>query len=933
MEQAISGHAPVAGKLIFTQFPGFARFIREHHLADYIQHQLSGARELNTPLLRIFGDMQDEQIIELSLPGHIEFLRAAEENRLEPLLHESMRKWVSDKLEIVGRDEIEPEDITQVSFLRKRALHQFLPFYTTDLAVILKIVDEIDEYQLLSDTVSMSTYIDILNSRISEHTHFIERIANTTPGIIYVFDLVHRKEIYSNNKLGDLFGYSQDELKAMGDNTLAHLTHPDDLPLVMEHLQVYNETTGQDLYSIEYRIRNKSGEYRWVRAHESVFRWDENGRAIQVIGISQDITEEKLGSDELSSSQEQLLEAQRIADMGSFEWDLMTRKINVSPQLMKVLDLDHTGDFEHFITKVHPGDKPKVKKAMEEAMEKGDYECEYRLYTSAGKERIIWSRGFVRFDDGKPSVFRGTVMDVTEKHHMVQRLQRSEELYKQAQSLSHIGNWAWDLLHEKLMWSEELYRIYELQPGSEISYDQVYSYNHPEDAEFVTRQMERSLKTFEAFDYKYRILLQDGKMKILHARGEVLTDEGKPYKLIGTLQDVTEQQLIERQLRENREFIQKIANTTPSLIASYNVNSGKYTFINQALQTILGYDPQEVFEKGVSFVADLIHPDDIVQLMEKNAEALKTANEHPPADGNEMVVEFKYRMRHRDGRYHWFHTFGTIFDRNSRNEVEHVLNVSIDITEQENAGRELYEMNMQLKHSNASLEEYAYVASHDLKEPLRKIATFSDRLLTSQRDRISEEGKLYLSKIIESSRRMQTMISDLLAVSVISGNKGFEICDLGQLLEEVIQTLEYKIEEKNAVLKVNALPKARVVPSQFRQLFQNLVGNALKFTPEHRQPEITIHHYYLPAAQVAVPNLVISAQYLFIEVADNGIGFDNQYANKIFTIFQRLHGKTEYEGTGIGLAICRKIAENHGGTIIATGIINEGATFTIIIPA
>jgi PAS domain S-box-containing protein len=466
-----------------------------------------------------------------------------------------------------------------------------------------------------------------------------------------------------------------------------------------------------------------------------------------------------------------------------------------------------------------------------------------------------------------------------------------------------------------------------------MTFEKYLSRVHPEDKDQLLEHLNHSIKTQAPYDFYHRIVMDNGIERIIQSRGEVsVDDDGKPYQMMGTGQDVTRQQHIERQLRANREFVNKIANTTPSLIASYNINTGKYTFINQAFQKILGYDPAEVMEKGIDFFEGIVHPDDIGPVMEKNRMALNEANGNPPESGEEMIVEFKYRMRHKDGQWRWFHTYGTIFDRNDRNLVEHVLNVSVDITEQEEAEQLLHQKNMELQQSNANLEEYAYVASHDLKEPMRKIATFSDRVLATQYESLSPEGRLYLEKIRDSSRRMQTMISDLLAVSVISGNKGFEFCNLDLIVKDVIQTLEFKIEEKKAIIETDELPGTRVVPSQFRQLFLNLLSNSLKFSREDVRPTIIIQHCFLSSAEAAQFELAKANRYLRIDIKDNGIGFDNQYATKIFTIFQRLHGKTDYEGTGIGLAICKKIAENHGGTIIANGTINQGSTFSIIIP-
>jgi PAS domain S-box-containing protein len=204
-------------------------------------------------------------------------------------------------------------------------------------------------------------------------------------------------------------------------------------------------------------------------------------------------------------------------------------------------------------------------------------------------------------------------MDVTEKQNIVRRLQKSEGLYKQAQALSHIGNWTWDIATNKVVWSEELYRIFGLTDFTEeITFEKYLSYIHPQDKEMLLGYLQNSLKAGEAYNFYHRILLPDGTLKYIQSRGEVLIGaDGKPTQLIGTGQDVTRQQLTERELRSSQEFIQKIADTTPSLIASYNINTGSYTFINKAIESILGYEPAEVLAKGLEFFMEIIQPDDI----------------------------------------------------------------------------------------------------------------------------------------------------------------------------------------------------------------------------------------------------------------------------------------------------------------------------------
>ena len=180
---------------------------------------------------------------------------------------------------------------------------------------------------------------------------------------------------------------------------------------------------------------------------------------------------------------------------------------------------------------------------------------------------------------------------------------------------------------------------------------------------------------------------------------------------------------------------------------------------------------------------------------------------------------------------------------------------------------------------------------------------------------------------------MQTMINDLLSISMITGNTAFERYSLQKVLEETLQTLEHKLEQQNALISSDPLPEALIIPFQFRQLFQNLLSNSLKFVRPGVRPQIQIHYQCLRGEEKVMYGLTRAEAYHQISFTDNGIGFDNDYAGKIFAIFQRLHGRSEYEGSGIGLAICKKIVEHHGGIIYASGQEINGSTFTIVLPA
>ena len=246
------------------------------------------------------------------------------------------------------------------------------------------------------------------------------------------------------------------------------------------------------------------------------------------------------------------------------------------------------------------------------------------------------------------------------------------------------------------------------------------------------------------------------------------------------------------------------------------------------------------------------------------------------------------------------------------------------------ASEKLSEINGQLERSNFDLMQFASVASHDLKEPLRKIQAFGNILLSKIKEKLSDGELNYFNKMITASNRMQGLIDDVLTLSKLSNGNPLRVrTDLNVVVKQIVEDLEIAIREKNAVIQFSNLPSIDAVPGQMHQVFQNLISNALKFN-DKKSPVIKIEQ--MPVLEEHAAWHGITDHYIYITVSDNGIGFENDYKEKIFGIFQRLHGRN-YEGTGIGLAIARKIIDNHGGFIFADGEVNRGATFHIYLPA
>jgi PAS domain S-box-containing protein len=253
-----------------------------------------------------------------------------------------------------------------------------------------------------------------------------------------------------------------------------------------------------------------------------------------------------------------------------------------------------------------------------------------------------------------------------------------------------------------------------------------------------------------------------------------------------------------------------------------------------------------------------------------------------------------------------------------------------DITERKQAAQALEQKANELARSNAELEQFAFVASHDLQEPLRKIRAFGDRLKMKCAQALPVEGADYLERMQNAAARMQTLIADLLTFSrVISRVESFVPVDLAQVVQGVLGDLEVRIEKAGATVEVGELPVIDGDPTQMRQLLQNLIGNALKFQLPGVKP-----HVRIAARLVSSPDDYGAGESFHeLTVQDNGIGFDEKYLDKIFAVFQRLHNRQEYEGTGIGLAVCRRIVDRHGGSITARSKPGAGATFVVQLPA
>lgn len=670
-------------KLQFKLLPDFASYILNNKLVEFTKFQLDLMFKVDFPILKYYDltIYTKEQLLEIYIPSYTAFLNSAIQNTLSETIDEAIKKWVTDQLPNMSKDQLVVEDITLATYIRKQAFFSFVSSYTSDVTTAMELIKEIEDYSLEAISLSFKTYMEIHNEKLNE-------------------------------------------------------------------------------VNISLKMHEKG-----------------------------------------------LLEAQEIASFGSFEWDLTGQgSSNYTPQVYKIFEMETIDSLDHFLKCVHPGDKEKVQAAINIAFKgKGDYECEYR-YRKNGKEKILWMKGVVNFVDEKPVTMVGTIMDITDRHYILQRLERNEELYKQAQKLTHIGNWTWEIETGIIKYSDELLRIYGLKPNEEMNFDKAIKLVHPDDLKKVNEALNYSLTTHKPHELQFRVIRPDGEERVIRRHAEVLLDEkGKPYKLAGTGQDITKEVLLNNEI---------------------------------------------------------------------------TKREKQLAD----------------------------------------LNLSLE------------QKNIALERSNKELTSFSYVASHDLQEPLRKIKTFSNLIIEKEKN-LSQEGKDCFDRIIISAGRMQTLIEDLLSFSRTQiFENAFKPVDLNQVLDEVKALYYENINTGRLIFNIQTLPVIEGIAFQVQQLFENIISNSVKYSKPGQKIEINITCIIANGEHLAVNSSEKSKDYYKISISDNGIGFDQKYADKIFEIFQRLHGKNEYSGTGIGLSICKKIVENHKGFIKAKSELDKGSTFDIYLP-
>ena len=631
------------------------------------------------------------------------------------------------------------------------------------------------------------------------------------------------------------------------------------------------------------------------------------------------------GLNNVNKRVELLKMSQAVNLLGSWEWDLKSNKLFWTDAMFQLratpVSADNLISVEENESYIHEEDRELVKQQFASLSRKEDVHFEYRIVAKDGATKIIaaWATMF-RDEDGEPLFIRGTSQDITKQREAENKLKELNRAFEYAEEIAGMGNWQYKVKSNELMLSRNLYRLMGEEPGGfESSFDKLLEFVHPEDREKMKQHLGASTDVMTLDTVEYRIITKNAGERYLRSRGKVVDDYGEII-LLGIMEDVTEEVMVRRKLEEKSSFAQMLIENSVDHICAYDTE-GRIIAWNRKCEQRYKLKKHDALGKYASEVYDKSNPGQIADLQRalKGEHVYKTA----PLSNTDGGL-FEYFM---------------IPLKDQNNKVFGVLSILHDLSAIKASTDKLNELNESLERKNRELERsndemtsFSYVASHDLQEPLRKIQTFTRLIVEKDFPALSDKGKDYFHRMEAAAQRMQVLIDDLLTFSRTNTlPKEFKLTDLNQLLENVKKEIKDSIEEKNVRVEATALPEANVVAFQFRQLLENLLLNSIKYSRPDVNPEIKISAETVSGKDIE--GLAREKNYIKISIRDNGIGFEQEYSEKIFELFQRLHGKHEYPGTGLGLAICKKIVQNHHGLITAEGYPGEGALFTVYIPA
>jgi PAS domain S-box-containing protein len=762
-----------------------------------------------------------------------------------------------------------------------------------------------------------------------------------------------------------------------GNNSQAGYTLNVNEPVVVEDLRTETRFNSSPFFqeqplisSLSVVIHGKGRAFGVLGAHTTKYRTfskDDIYFLQATANVLATAIARQQAEDALKESEQRWQLAVRGSNDGIWDWNVKTNEVFFSTRWKEMLGYEEqeiSNNFDEWSSRVHPDDFGWVMQVVQDHFDQKTpfYISEYRIRCKDGTYKWILDRGQALWDeDGNTVRMVGSHTDITERKLAEEQLHQSEERFQILARATTDVVWDWDLLTDQVWWNENVQILFGYPPEeSRNNTNWWYECIHPDDRQRIIADIHAVIDSRQQFwSNEYRFCRADGSYAYIFDRGYIVHDRaGNPVRMIGAMMDISDRKRVQEELQRQNMRSRLFADITLKIRQSLQIDDILHTSVTE-VQKLLRADRVLVFrlrpDGSGTVVKEAVVPgtpmilgqnivdrcfqEDYVEKYRRGR--ISAIEDITQADIQPCHVEFLQELsvkanlvvpiimqdqlwglliaHHCTQPRHW-DQWETELLRQLADQIGIAL-AQAKLLEQETRQRQ------ELSRSNEELQEFAFVASHDLQEPLRKIKTFGDRLKASCGDVLSQQGRDYLERMQNAARRMQTLIEDLLTLSrVTTRAQPFVAVDLLQVTQEVLSDLEITIQQTGATIETGELPVIDADPLQMRQLLQNLIGNALKFHQKEIQPIVKIY------SQLLYDPEHVSGEQCQIIVEDNGIGFNEKYLDRIFNVFQRLHGRSEYDGTGIGLAICRKIVERHQGSITARSEPGQGAKFIVTLP-
>jgi PAS domain S-box-containing protein len=775
------------------------------------------------------------------------------------------------------------------------------------------------------------------NEALQESERSVKEIADRFKAVLensldvaYRRDLKENRYDYMSPVVEQVLGFSVDEMVNMNFQETLSRIHPDDLPVLEKELvQAADEGKGK----LEYRFKCKDGQYRWLADYITVSK-DSEGQPLYRTGILRDVTDQVRADQALRTSEERFRLASRAVTGILYDWTVGREELYQSDGLEGVVGYkpgeEPGGTTDWWPRNIHPDDYPRVQTELYQAINglSDSFSYEYRIRHKEGHWVHIWDQGYiVRDEHGKALRVVGTCTDISDRVHSEKALRESELNNRQQKDLLEavlqalpVGVWITDQDGRIIGKNAQADRMWGGAAPLLASIDEYQAYmawdtTDGKRLETDEYPLARVLQSGQPIDpIEVRVRRFDGTDGVhLVSAAPIKDGEGRLNGAVAITVDITERRQAEVALQKSDERFRLAARASNDAIWDWDLITDVILW-NEAITDLYGFDPAEQSNSSGDWWKERIHPEDYAQVIQSLNAIMY---------GSGDVWSAHYRFRKADETYADIHDRGWVV-RDEKGRPVRMVGVMRDITTQNKANIDLAAYADRLKRSNEELENFAFVASHDLQEPLRKILMFGQGLRRQMKGDLPDQAEEYLNRMQNAAERMQAMIHGLLDLSRVSTHgEPFKLIDLTSLAEEVVSDLEARIHSSGGQVIIERLPEVEGDSVQLRRLLLNLIGNGLKFHQEGLPPVVRV------TGRLVDTNKTAQA---VIAVEDNGTGFGEPDAERIFQPFVRLNSHTHFEGSGIGLAICRKIAERHGGSIKASSRPGEGSRFTVILP-